>query len=378
MAEGSPTRIPLIAFGLAFLVGAEVGQLSILGAVGRDIPLVWMPVGLLVGALVLSPRRQWPSLVALACAAMVVTALGHGRPPGLTVCASAVYGLEAWLAAALLRRFTGRDFDLARLTHVAAMFVVAGIAPLAGAVAVAAVTQSFGASASFEQLATASWATDTLGLLLGAALVFGWRQYPDGFVSPPRWRALEMAATLVALAVLSQAIFGDTLPEVMRAPAFVMPVMFLAVFRLGPFGTSAAMTMVAVIALQNAVRGHGPYMGGITSISDAVLRGQVIGIMATLSFQLLACTVAERRRIAQERTRLVADLQTALAEIKTLRGFIPICAWCHKIRDDAGFWQEIESYVQTHTDAVFSHGICPECTTREHLAIAEQHASRTA
>jgi hypothetical protein len=40
---------------------------------------------------------------------------------------------------------------------------------------------------------------------------------------------------------------------------------------------------------------------------------------------------------------------------------IPICAWCHKIRNDAGFWQGIESYLQAHTDATFSHGICPDC-----------------
>jgi integral membrane sensor domain MASE1 len=349
-----------------------------LGAVGRDIPLVWMPVGLLAGALVLSPRRQWASLVALACAAITLTAVVHGRPLWSSVCISAVYGLEALLAGALLRRLTGPDFDVGRITHLAAIFVVAGIVPLVGAAVVATVAKSFGAAASVAELATQSWATDTLGLLLGAALVFGWRQYPDGFVSPPKWRALEMAATLVALAALSEAIFGDALPEVMRAPAFVMPVMFLAVFRLGPFGTSAAMTTVVVIGLQKAQQGHGPYMGGITNVSDAVLRGQVIGIMATVSFQLLACTVAERRRIAQERTRLVADLQTALAEIKTLRGFIPICAWCHKIRDDAGFWQEIESYVQTHTDAVFSHGICPECTKQEYLAIAERDSSETA
>lgn len=345
------------------------------GAVGRDIPLLWVPVGLLAGALVVSQRRQWASLITIACAAMIVTALVHGRPLWLTVSTSVVYGLEAWLAGALLRRLTGPDFDLARLTHLAAMFAVAGAAPVAGAVAVAAVTQSFGGAQSLLQLAVASWTTDTLGLLLAAPLVFGWRQYPDGFVSPPRWRAVETVATLLLLAVVGEVIFSDALPEVMRAPAFVMPLMFLAVFRLGPFGTAAAMTTVITIGLQNAIRGHGPYMGGVTNISDAVMRSQVIGIMATLSFQLLACTVAERRRIAHERILLVADLQTALAEIKTLRGFIPICAWCQKIRNDAGFWQEIESYVQAHTDAVFSHGICPECTEREQLAIAEQHAS---
>ena len=53
-----------------------------------------------------------------------------------------------------------------------------------------------------------------------------------------------------------------------------------------------------------------------------------------------------------------------LEEIKTLQGFIPICANCKNIRDDAGYWQKIEEYVQEHSDARFSHGICPECAKK--------------
>jgi hypothetical protein len=54
-------------------------------------------------------------------------------------------------------------------------------------------------------------------------------------------------------------------------------------------------------------------------------------------------------------------LQQMIAEIRTLRGFIPICSICKKIRDDAGYWQQLEKYIQEHSDATFSHGICPEC-----------------
>jgi hypothetical protein len=73
--------------------------------------------------------------------------------------------------------------------------------------------------------------------------------------------------------------------------------------------------------------------------------------------------VAERKRVAQEHAVLVAELQQALLEVKTLRGFIPICAWCHKVRDDAGFWQQIEKYLDARTDATFSHSICPSCAS---------------
>ena len=55
------------------------------------------------------------------------------------------------------------------------------------------------------------------------------------------------------------------------------------------------------------------------------------------------------------------DIQKALSEIKQLQGIIPICAECKKIRDDEGFWQRVESYIQDHSGAKFSHSICPEC-----------------
>ncbi len=62
-----------------------------------------------------------------------------------------------------------------------------------------------------------------------------------------------------------------------------------------------------------------------------------------------------------ENERLVAELREALQNVKTLSGLLPICAWCHRIRDDAGYWQRIESYLSQHTEAQFSHGMCPEC-----------------
>ena len=66
-------------------------------------------------------------------------------------------------------------------------------------------------------------------------------------------------------------------------------------------------------------------------------------------------------RYAIERGKLIAKLHEAFAQIKTLRGLIPICSSCKNIRDDQGFWQQVESYVRDHTEAEFSHGICPNC-----------------
>jgi hypothetical protein len=58
------------------------------------------------------------------------------------------------------------------------------------------------------------------------------------------------------------------------------------------------------------------------------------------------------------------QLQEALTNIKTLSGLIPICASCKKIRQDSGYWQQIEAYISDHSEAKFSHGICPECVKK--------------
>ncbi|MHB0878591.1 MAG: MASE3 domain-containing protein [Anaerolineae bacterium] len=71
--------------------------------------------------------------------------------------------------------------------------------------------------------------------------------------------------------------------------------------------------------------------------------------------------VTERLAAAAERERLVAELQRALSEVKTLSGLLPICASCKKIRDDSGYWAQIEEYLRAHSDAEFTHSLCPEC-----------------
>lgn len=76
--------------------------------------------------------------------------------------------------------------------------------------------------------------------------------------------------------------------------------------------------------------------------------------------------ITEAKVNEQERENLIAELQRSLSEIKTLRGIIPICAFCKKIRDDKGYWDQVEVYVRQHTEANFSHGICPECAEKHY------------
>ncbi|MDH3392706.1 MAG: HAMP domain-containing protein [Desulfobulbaceae bacterium] len=75
----------------------------------------------------------------------------------------------------------------------------------------------------------------------------------------------------------------------------------------------------------------------------------------------LQAEVVAREQSESEKERLIGELQDALTEIKTLKGIMPICASCKKIRDDKGFWSQIEAYVSAHSDVEFSHGLCPDC-----------------
>ena len=81
--------------------------------------------------------------------------------------------------------------------------------------------------------------------------------------------------------------------------------------------------------------------------------------------------ISQRKQAEAERERLILQLQTALADVKTLSGILPICAGCKKIRDDKGFWNQVDTYIQTHSLAKFSHGLCPDCTARLYPEISE-------
>jgi len=87
--------------------------------------------------------------------------------------------------------------------------------------------------------------------------------------------------------------------------------------------------------------------------------------------------ITRRKQNEAEREKLIASLQQAIHEIRTLRGILPICSHCKKIRDDKGSWSRIEHYVREHSEATFSHGICPDCLQQLYPNIAEEILTQT-
>jgi len=87
-----------------------------------------------------------------------------------------------------------------------------------------------------------------------------------------------------------------------------------------------------------------------------------VELLARVGSALKLKKETDRRKTQEEALKKSnAELRQALQEVKVLRGFIPICMSCKKIRDDKGFWQQLESYIQKHSEALFSHGVCPDC-----------------
>ena len=80
----------------------------------------------------------------------------------------------------------------------------------------------------------------------------------------------------------------------------------------------------------------------------------------------VARDVTREKESAAERERLVAELQSALAEIKVLQDILPICSYCRKIRSDNDYWVTVESYIAEQTNSTFTHGVCPDCM-RQHV-----------
>ena len=84
-------------------------------------------------------------------------------------------------------------------------------------------------------------------------------------------------------------------------------------------------------------------------------KGQVTSVMG------VSRDITNRKWLEDDKQKLLNRLQEALAQVKTLGGLLPICSMCKKIRDDKGYWQQVEGYIQSHSGATFTHGVCPDC-----------------
>ncbi len=97
--------------------------------------------------------------------------------------------------------------------------------------------------------------------------------------------------------------------------------------------------------------------------------GNVFGLLGI-------CTdISERKKIELKNEALIKELKEAMSEVKTLGGLLPICSCCKKIRDDKGYWKQIESYISDHSNATFSHSICQSCVKELYPELADENGN---
>jgi hypothetical protein len=132
----------------------------------------------------------------------------------------------------------------------------------------------------------------------------------------------------------------------------VGPLVAVAHFRLWETNIVGAysLSMAVVLGFPNHIYGS----------TDHVLR-----CISILAVSALATTLTHvRLQVERQREKVIVELQEALAEVKQLSGLLPLCAWCNKVRDDEGYYHDLQSYITRHSQVQFTHGICLECRAK--------------
>ena len=121
----------------------------------------------------------------------------------------------------------------------------------------------------------------------------------------------------------------------------------------------------AVIPYWNATMRLGIFM--LVTLLLSALKDMYLNMEDKVTKKTMDLTIEieVRKRLEEMHNKVIVELKDTLNNVNTLRGLLPICAWCKKIRNDDGYWEQVEIYVSEHSDADFSHGICPECTAKQ-------------
>lgn len=214
----------------------------------------------------------------------------------------------------------------------------------------------------------------------------------------PRWIAVTkvIAVTIAATAILAMSghVMGagpsgiswsplGTMPMLAAVAALCCSIALLAARPTPGLGdllfsptltsTIARRWLIGALVMPLLVSAVGSWLLGMDIADHTTLGAVTIAVIAVLTAAGVVTEAAysqrlERRHLEleQRHTAMIAQLEAALTEVRTLRGLLPICSYCKRIRDTDGRWEGIESYVAHRSEAEFSHGVCPECLAKHH------------
>lgn len=135
-------------------------------------------------------------------------------------------------------------------------------------------------------------------------------------------------------------------------PAYVIPAAIIGWCYGYRFGSISAIILIATWQTIDAV-GASRTLPLVAHIANLMIRTTALGVVSLGS--------AWARYMLERQKRLTVELQKAIEKVQVLEGLLPICAWCKRVRNDRGTWELIEAYVSEHSNATWTHSICPEC-----------------
>ena len=340
----------LAAVAAVYLVFGKLGLA--LAFVHLTATTVWPPAGIALAAYLLLGHRIWPGILLGAFLVNVTTTGTAATSAGI----AAGNTLEGLLGAYLVNRFAGgldvfrRGQDILKFTALAGV-VATTVSATLGVTSLA--LGDFAARSDYVSIWLTWWLGDMLGVLIFAPPILLWsvnRQWPWN-----RRQTFEAMALFILLFAFAQAVFGGWPPLTVKnypLTFLLAPVLIWMAFRFRQREIATANLMLCVLAIRGTLHGYGPFV--MTSPGESILLLQTfMGVTALMSITVAA--------IFSELRRLFGELEDALSDVKTLKGLVPICAWCKKIRNAGGDWEELEAYFRKRADIDFTHGICPGC-----------------
>jgi integral membrane sensor domain MASE1 len=378
-------RLRSFSFGWLVLTLALAGLYVATARLGLTLALppeakataVWPPSGIAFAAVVLVGRRAGPGIWLGAFLANFwdYFAAANKLPLGMHLLLSSGIAVgstvQALLGGGLVQHWIGGPGILDRtrsaFRFMGIVMLVCLVASTTGVTTMCLLGYAPWAHYSFNWRTW--WIGDTIGIFVVTPMILVWSRRP--LLAGKSLLMAEAGLLWLAVLGLGLCIFGrwnlrgiDT----GYLAYLTIPPLVWAAFRFGRYGATATLVLMSGLAVLGTAQGHGPFVRP-TLNQSLILLQTFVGVVAVMTLALVA-VLAERRQAEEAQAHLVGQLQQALNEIKTIRGMIPVCAWCKKIRTDAGAWEQMEYYLSKHLDATFTHGACPECA--EKMLAAEE------
>lgn len=346
--------------GAAYFIAGKLGlQLAF---ANQSATAVWPPTGIALAALLIFGYRVWPAILIAAFFTNLTTAGTVATSIGIAVGNT----LEGLLGCWLVERYAGglRAFESTQNLFKFAFFAAFLSTLVSATIGVTSLALGgLAAWSDFGSIWLTWWTGDATGDLVVAAWLLLWWVNPP--LRLPGWKLAELCALLICLYLTARIVFGGLLPgRYQNYPLefLCVPILIWAALRFRQRKAATAVLLLSGLAIQGTLDGFGPFVRQSQNASLLLLQAYMSVI--SLTTLALATSVLERRQAEAGRLKVIGELHEALHNIKTLKGLLPICAACKKVRDDQGYWADIESYIRHHSDADFTHGICPACAER--------------